>query len=291
MGRIGKPEFYLLVVTAVWGLTFPLIGTAVKSMDPVDFVFLRFFIAAAIILPFVWNDLKYTTRDTLKYGFILGVLNLLVYSLQSIGLTTIGSAESAFLTAVNVILVPFFLLFFKGQGIKILDFVCSGICLLGLYILTGAHFHHLNMGELYTLLGAVFVALSVIAVQFAANKMHKFHLLVFYQILFTALGALPFSLNNQIKMVFTQQIIFSLLFCAVLATVVVLYMQLKFQKFTTASKAALIYSAEPLFACVFAWLINHETITLQTIVGGAIIFVSMIFPDLLKIKINKIADA
>ncbi len=287
MFKLRKAELYLLMVTAIWGLTFPLIGTAVKNINPVEFVFIRFCLAAIIMLPVVWRDLKYTDRKTLKYAFLLGMLNLGAYSFQSIGLTSITPSESAFITAVSVILVPFLLPFFKVQRIRILDFISSGICLLGLYILTGTHIINLNKGELTTLLCAICVAFTVIVIQIAGNKIPKLSLLVFYQIIFTAGGALPFILHQGIHISLNNQVIFSIVFCGIFATVLVFYAQIKFQKYVTATKAALIYSAEPLFACVFAWIINGDKITFSIVLGGSIIFFSMILPDIAKIKFTK----
>lgn len=287
MLKLKKAELYLLIVTALWGLTFPLVGAAVKEISPMNFVFVRFSLAAMVMLPFVWKDLNFLDGHTLIYAIVLGLLNLGAYSFQSMGLTTISAAESAFITAISVVLVPFLLLFFKGQTLKTWDVVSSIICLLGLYILTGAHLINLNSGELETLLCAICVAFSVIVVQMAAHKITKFSLLVFYQILFTALFALPFAAYQHDHLTLNHQVIFSILFCAIFATVIALYLQVKFQKFVTAYKAALIYSAEPLFACIFAWMLNGDKITPSIILGGSIIFFSMISADIVKIRSTK----
>ncbi len=282
-----KAEFYLLIVAMIWGLTFPVIGTAVKSISPVDFVFIRFLLAAAIFLPIIFKDLKYTNLSTILYGLLLGILNMSVYSLQSMGLKTIGSAQSAFITSASVILVPFLLLFFRNHPVKFFDFICSGICLIGLYILTGANLTTLNKGELLTVLCAIGWAFTVILIQFSSQKVKKLNLLVFYQILFTALLALPFSIVNGVKMIWNNQVIFAILFCAIFATVIVFHLQFKYQKYTTATKAALIFCAEPLFACLFAWIINGERLTLNTLIGGGIIVLGMMLPDLLKLNRKK----
>lgn len=282
-----KAEFYLLMVTMIWGLTFPLIGAAVKSVNPIDFVFMRFVLAALILLPWVLKDLKSTDSMTLLYGLLLGILNVAVYSFQSMGLQTIGSAQSAFITAISVILVPFLLLFFRNHSVKWLDFFCSGLCLAGLYILTGAHLISLNSGEILTLGCAIGSAFTIITIQLASRKVQKVELLVFYQIVFTALLAWPLSMQQGGKIIWNSQIVFALLFCSILATVVVFYWQLKYQKYTTATKTALIFCAEPFFACLFAWIINGERLSLSTLVGGILIVLSMVLPDLLKLNVKK----
>lgn len=282
-----KAELYLLGVTIIWGLTFPLVRTAVKSMSPADFVFFRFFIAAVILLPLIFKDLKYSSIPIVMYGFLLGILNIGVYLFQSMGLKTISAAQSAFITAMSVALVPFLLMFFRKYSITLSDFFSSGLCLFGLYILTGTSLLTLNRGEVFTLFCAISAAFTILVSQVSSQKIRQFNLVVFYQIIFSAAISMPFKLMSRAEIQWNTQLIFSLLFCALFATIGCFYLQLKYQKYTTAPKAALIYCAEPLFASLFAWIIFDENLTWSIILGGVIIVLGMIFPDLLKLNLIK----
>lgn len=278
-----KAEFYLIIVTAIWGLTFPLVGNVVKTINPLDFVCFRFLLAALIMFPFVIKDFKDTTILTLMWGAVLGILNLVTYWSQSVGLKTLSSGESAFITSTSVILVPFILLFFRNKP-TISDFLCALICLFGLYILTGTHLASLSFGELLTLVCAISTAFTIIFIQIATHQIKKYMLIAFYQILFTGLFAIPFSVPHEtLSLFFNPLSIFALLYCSIMATVIVFYLQVKYQKYTTSSKAALIFCAEPLFACLYSLFFFNEKITLGILIGGAFILASMILPEIIKI--------
>jgi drug/metabolite transporter (DMT)-like permease len=283
MSNAKKAELYLLLITAIWGLTFPLVGNAVKHMNPIDFVSLRFLLATLIMLPFIWKDLKNTNRMILGYGALLGAINFGCYVLQGMGLQTLGSGESAFITSTTVVIVPIIVLIFHHHKPHLLDYISAALCLCGLYILTGANITAINQGELFTFICAVFCALWIILTDVATRKIHDFKLLVFFQIIFTAIFALPHSVMHYEQLAMNKQTVFALLYCAIFATLIVFYLQAKYQRQTTASKAALIFCAEPIFAVLYSWIIFSENPSFNTLVGGAIILGSIALPDLFKL--------
>ena len=77
------------------------------------------------------------------------------------------------------------------------------------------------------------------------------------------------------------------MFCAVFATNIVFYLQLRYQKNTSATRAAIIYALEPVFATFFSYFIVHEPITPHTLIGGALIFCSIAINDVLKLFSKK----
>lgn len=286
-----KAELNLLLMTAIWGLTFPLVGAAVKSVNPMDFVAIRFLLAACIMFPMIWRDLSATNILTLRYALLLGTVNLGSYYFQGIGLETLGSAESAFITSTTVVIVPFITLIFHPHKPGWLDFFSSMICLGGLYILTGANLSAVNVGELFTFLCATCCALSIMLTQAATHKISNFRLLAFYQILFTAVLALPFSATNHARFVFNHEVVLALLYCATFATILVFYLQVKYQKYTSPSKAALIFCAEPVFAILYSWMLFSENVTLNVLFGGMLILISIMIPDILKLTFEKAQKA
>jgi drug/metabolite transporter (DMT)-like permease len=283
MSVTKKAELYLLLITAIWGLTFPLVGAAVKSITPMHFVAIRFLLAALVMLPFVWRDLKNTDTTVLGYGLLIGTVNFGCYLFQGMGLQTLGSAESAFITSTTVIIVPIILLIFHYHKPSFIEYLSAILCLTGLYILTGANIKAINHGEFFTFICALCCALSIIFTEKATRNIINIKLLVFFQIVFTAILTLPFSTTHLESFIFNIQNIFALLYCAIFATLVVFYLQAKYQKQTSASKAALIFCAEPIFAVLYSWMFFSENAPINTLIGGAIIVASIALPDLLKL--------
>lgn len=281
MTPTSKANAFLILATAFWGLTFPLIHSAVRFVNPNVFVFVRFAIAAIVLLPFV--NLGKTTKPLLWAGLVLGLLNAGTYMFQTIGLETIDPARSAFITGMGVVIVPFLLPFFRLGWPQAIDFTCGFICLLGLYILTGANLHGISIGDFWTLACAVCFALSVVFVQWVTIHVKNYSLLNFYQIAFTIPVAGLSSVSGNFKGLFHLQVIVALLFCAIFGNAIALFLQLKYQQYSTATKTALIFTLEPVFASIFTFLLGLGIIHFSTIVGGAIILLSLVLPILLSI--------
>lgn len=276
-----KANLYLLLISAIWGMTFPLIRNAVAAIDPYLFVFLRFLLAALVMLPLVFRQVNKTYPSLLKHAAIFGLLNAVTYTSQTIGLQTISSATSAFITAIYVVIVPFLAPVFKIGKVRGLDVLCSLICLLGIYVLTGADMK-LSVGEWWTVLAAGVFAVQIAYMQRLSAQIKEYQLLTFYQLLFTVPPIFLFTLHADYQAVAHGDVLIGLVFCAVLATAVVYLLQTKYQKFTTASKASLIFASEPIFAGIFGYFVNGEMVTKNILWGGLLILLSLIVPSLIS---------
>jgi drug/metabolite transporter (DMT)-like permease len=104
--RISKAECVLILITIVWGGTFLLVQHALTASGPLFFVGLRFAAAASIVALFSIRSLSGMTLLELKAGLFIGIAIMLGYGLQTIGLQTIPSSQSAFITALYVPFVP-----------------------------------------------------------------------------------------------------------------------------------------------------------------------------------------
>lgn len=292
MQKSTKALIALISVTVMWGLTFPLIKNAVVDIDPSAFVVLRMVVATLVMLPFVLHRFHKTTVFMLLGGLAIGVLSSVIYITQSIGLETTSSANSAFITAASVILVPFLSLLFNTGRPRLIDFIAASVTLFGIFILTGASLTTITVGDWWTLACATTYALFIIALQRITQKPLDLFLLVFYQVLFTIPLPLAVSFYKHSHYVLSTPVIIAVLFCAIFATCVTFYMQSAFQKYTTVTKAALIYTFEPVFAATFAIWVNGEKITHYTVMGGLLVFIGFLLAELLpRIKFKFLMKA
>src|SRR5476649_2960574 len=90
--------FMLMLVPIFWALTFPFIHISVQSISPETFVFWRFLLAALLLLPFVLTKLNKLNLYIVFWGIVLGLLNGGTFIFQTIGLETVSSARTAFIT-------------------------------------------------------------------------------------------------------------------------------------------------------------------------------------------------
>jgi drug/metabolite transporter (DMT)-like permease len=282
MPRQLRGDFALLFVTVVWGLTFPLIGNAVQEIDPTLFVMVRFFLAAFALLPFILLSTGLVfSKELIGAGLILGALNAVSYVTQTIGLKTISSAEAAFITGISVVIVPFILPLFAMAKPTRKDILCSLLCLQGLFILTlqnGAV--HFSTGSLWVLCCSVTAAFTIAYIQKASMRIKAAASLAFYQILFTAVLLLPFNLKASYAPLSLPSVMIGIGFCSIIATSLVLWLQAKYQRYTTATRAAMIFCLEPIFASIFGYLINHEVVGYRVLIGGSLILSSILLSEL-----------
>ncbi|MCP4473202.1 MAG: DMT family transporter [Gammaproteobacteria bacterium] len=278
---ILRANLMLVIVTLLWGLTFPFIKIAMAHVSPGAFVCARFALAALALLPIMLFDLYKSNHKLLLAGLVLGLFNSVIYLTQTIGLQTISAPRSAFITGINVLLVPFLLPLVRMGKLRKLDIGCALLSLLGLYVLTAAGAHTLSRGDLWTLLSAVLYAVAIIYIQWVTPKFKHYRLLTFYQIVFT-LPLAAATAGSHFSGFLHRDVIISLLFCALGATALALYLQIKYQQYTRATQAALIYCLEPIFATIAAFFITGNTIALQTLLGGAIIFISLVLSTLFQ---------
>src|SRR6476469_7615595 len=92
----------LLVVTLVWGTTFPAMKALTAGLTPAWIVLSRFALAALILSPFLWR----AARGDLRAGFLLGLLLFFCYVFQVEGLALTSSNRNAFICGLNVLIVP-----------------------------------------------------------------------------------------------------------------------------------------------------------------------------------------
>jgi drug/metabolite transporter (DMT)-like permease len=289
MRKATKADLYLLLVTLIWGGTFPIIRNTLHEVDPIVFITLRFFLAALIFLPFVISRLKFTNKKIIITGIMLGILTSLSYYPQTIGLKTLHSSESAFITSLSVVIIPILLPYFKLGKPKKVEIIAALLCLYGVYVLSGANFSDLMSSEyLWTFFSAFASAFTIVYLQKTSANIQDTKLLAFYQILFATVTLACISIVTPHSDVITWNWTFvkGLLYCGILSTCLTLYLQTRYQKFTTATKTGIIFTMEPVFATIFAFYFNGEMITRAIIIGGVIIVVSLLLSELSFKKVN-----
>src|SRR3954471_10973949 len=92
----------LLVVTLVWGSTFPAMKGMTDYFSPAWIITIRFALASVLLSPFLWK----ARRSALASGALLGVVLFASFMFQIQGLSLTSSNRNAFVTGLNVLIVP-----------------------------------------------------------------------------------------------------------------------------------------------------------------------------------------
>ena len=277
--KLNKAEIILLFTTLIWGLTFPLIKGAVSKVSPFAFLSMRFFLASLVLLFFTRLKLK---RENIIWGVLIGFFLFMGMASQTIGLIFTKASRSGFITGFLVFIVPIlnYIIFRKKSSIFSLTGVLLAIT--GLYLLLSPEGGGFNIGDLLTLLSALFFAFQVIFIEHSTNRYEE-NTIVTVQIFTTFLLSFIFSLTRE-KWNFKidTEILIAVIITGIFATSIAFILQGKFQRETTATRAGIIYSMEPVFAFLFSSLILGETLPEKGIMGGFLVFLGMLISNFEK---------
>lgn len=269
----------LLFVTLVWGTTFPIIRAASAHLNGVEITALRFLIAGICMLPFALKASRTAWRD----GILLGTVALVSYVTQAIGLEYISSNRSAFITSLNVLMVPFLGLLVGGRlSIQIVSaavLACAGIGLMSWG--GGANL----IGDAATFSCALAYAIYVILLS-RRIKAHASRTLAATQIVAMAVIGLGWLLvtDDRGEALTTlparaEAVWISILYLGVVASAGMLFLQAVGQRHVSAEKAAVIYAMEPVFAALFGWWWLSEAMGMRGLFGGAMVVGAVILGE------------
>ena len=276
-----RAELALLLVAVFWGLTFPAIRSAVATVPPLDFVAWRFSLATLVFLPLVLAR-PAARRDLLRaapLGLVLGFIAWISYITQTIGLQTVSAGRGAFITGLNVVFVPLFAPLFRQGRPGRLDLITTGLAVLGLLVMTRPDLDGLAAGDLWVLVCAVAYALYIHALQRGSGRVDP-GALAFTQVAGVGLFALVVLPLGEPAPFPSWEAWVAIAFCGVFATVATFWLQTRFQGDTTPTRAALIFTSEPVFAAFFAWLLIGETLGLRELAGAAMILGAVLIVEL-----------
>jgi drug/metabolite transporter (DMT)-like permease len=263
----------LVFVTLIWGSTFAIIKETLETVPAPILLALRFSVAALILL---WVRPE---RRTLVPGIVLGVLSFAGYATQTIGMLTTSASKAAFITGLSVILTPIVGAIWLRQGVPLRAWLAALLALVGLGLMTLNPNEGLVVGDFWVLGTALAYALYIVYLGEIAAQ-HKPIVLTSLQIIVVALlswgWAVPelYVLKN-----LSLSAISALLYLALFATVLVLWLQALAQRVVPAYAAALIFALEPVFAAIFAYFLLGETLSVQGWLGGALVVLAMIIGE------------
>jgi drug/metabolite transporter (DMT)-like permease len=277
----------LLLVTFIWGSTFVLIKNAIADIPPYTFILIRH-LTAFILLSMVFiKRYRNFNKEVFVYSIIIAVFLFAGYALQTIGLIYTTASNSSFITSLAVVFVPIisFLLFKRIPTRSTL--LGIPIAILGLALLTLNESLSINVGDFYTFICAISFGASIILIERFTKKVDSV-LMAMLQILFIAIISCVFSLTLENGMYsainFSPDVIIAILITGILATGLAFVIQNTVQRYTTAAHTALIFTAEPIFGAMFAYLMHDEVFTLRHILGAGLIIAGVI---LAECKFNK----
>jgi len=284
----------LILVTVIWGGGFVASDIALESMKPFQIMMVRFLLASVLMGVISRGQRKSEEKlkdriGAIKAGVLMGVTLFMGFAFQIIGLQYTTPSKNAFLTALNVVIVPFisFVILKKKIGAK--GIIGAVMSVLGVALLSLNGNFTVSLGDGLTLFCAVGFAFQIF---FTSEFVKKYPASVLNTVqMFTAfvLSAISLMIFGENDFQVTTQGWLSALYLGVVSTTICYLLQTACQKYIDETKAAIILSMESVFGTIFSILILHEVVTIRMVIGCAVILAAVIISNMSETS-EKIED-
>ena len=160
--------------------------------------------------------------------------------------------------------------------------------MLGTWLLTGAQGVSINMGDLWVIAGSLFWALHVLFVGRVAARIGRSFLVAGGQFLVCGAASLLWGLvTEEVSLPAIYAARLSIVYAGVLAVGVAFTGQVIGQRYAHAADAAIIMSAEMLFAALFGYLMMGDRLSALGMFGGGLILFCIIAVQLYPLVFAK----
>ena len=270
-------QLLLGFVTFLWGSTFLTLQTALCWADPVVIVALRFVLASFIVFCFLKGRINRITRYEWKAGFIVGCCIFGVYTLQTIGLASIPSSTSAFLTGLYVGFVPLLQWVIYKSVPQPVTIVTIILAFAGMKLFANPFSVNLSgqFGEWITILGALICAAEILSISHFTRGCRPLQLSFTQLVTVAVLALLTLLWHDPVK---PTEWTVGLALCIGALAAIVSFVQFGIGwalKHVNAMRATLIYALEPVFAGIIGWLAG-EHFGLSELSGAALIIFAVL---------------
>ena len=233
--------------------------------------------------------MKQIRLRNLKMGGLAGVFLFGAFYTQIVGQQNTTVSHCAFLTATNVVMVPFIVGAVSRQRPAIKTFVLTATTLLGIGVLSitpGSFSLSFNYGDAMTLLCALLFALHITTLGRAAKGADVMLINLLQLATAAVISAAVFLLTDAgaAAAADLQRGLPAVMYLGLFSTCLCYFLQTLAQKHTTPSQAGVLLSTEGLFGSLFSVLLGMEMLTVNLVVGGLIIMASILLMELLPSK-------
>lgn len=274
-----KADLAMLLVTLFWGSSYLFMQMGLTDLETFNLIGIRFGIAFIIAALFFHKRILRINRKTLLHSFILGAILFGVFATVTEGVKTTTASQAGFLVSLTVIFVPLLSILLKNKP-ETRVFFGAGLAVIGIGLLTLTDHFHISQGDALCIGTALFYATHIIVTGKLAPQSDAIQLGV-YQLGFAALFGLLFSVFSEApRLPHTPKAWLAVLVLSILCSAIGFVVQTVAQQHTTPTHTGLIFSLEPVFAAIFAFLLNGETLTVRGYIGAALVLLSVLIAEI-----------
>ena len=289
--RSLRADAVLVGVTFVWGTSFVVVKNAFAGSPPLQFLFWRFLIAAAILTPLAIRRAR--TPGLFRDGLVVGALLAGGMSLQVLGVPSTTASKAAFLTGLSVVLTPFAAYLRSRKLPSAENAVGVALAGAGFVLLTypaeGAHF---NRGDALVFACGVVFAFYIVELGERSAR-HDAIALTLLQLGTVAVVAgigsavlrapvfrgLAEGAAEHRAVLWQGTFLWSVLYLGSVGTVGAFFGQTWAQARMSATHAAILFALEPVFAAILAAWVLGDRLGARGIAGALLVLVGIVVSE------------
>lgn len=285
-----QADLMLIIVTMCWGVSYMLMDVCLADLTPFTLNAWRFIVGGLVIFICAPKRVvKFMNKKTIKYAIACGLSLFATYCCATIGVQYTTISNSGFLCAMNVVFTPIIsvIIFrqkqdFKTVGSAMLSFI--GIALLTLNDDFSVNLANLK-GDLLCLACGFIYAINLLLVEKAvANKdveAYTFGCAQLFVVGICNVILAPILLQpGKFFVPQSPKVFIAMMFLAIFCSGVAYVLQPIAQQYTTAARVGVIFTLEPVFNAIVAFLVLREVLSIKSYIGGFIMVLAIVFMEI-----------
>lgn len=270
----------LILGTAFWGVSFGIVKIGITTQSPFVFLFHKFTLAAVALALVFHRQLQFITLNTWRIALLISLPLLAGTILQTVSLRYTSVTNSAFITGLDVVLIPLLKLVVYKKPVAAKSWLACGLAILGLYVITAQDGLSIKLGDLGTMAGALGFAFYVLQVSHVSNEKHPMPAVVLLMVV-CGIGCGLMAFFDESRQWLPQEpgYWYGIGFAALFATAYMYSIQNMAQRYLAEEQVAFTYLFEPVFATLTGVLLLGERFTLQILLGGGFIVAAMVLTE------------
>ena len=268
----------LIAMTAVWGSTFVLIKDVVGRMRVVDFLAVRFAVAAAVMLVLFARPVWRLGGRQLGRALLLGLVYGSGQLLQTWGLKLIAPSVSGFATGMYVVFTPLLAWLLLRERIAGVVWLAVAMATGGLALLS-LHGVSVDLGVWLTLASAALYALHIVGLGRWSREADAVGMSA-VQVAAIAVVCVLATLPQGPALPPDRAAWAAVLYMALVAGAGAMLMQTWAQAHLPPARAAIVMTTEPVFAAGFAVALGVDALSWRMLAGGALVLGAMYLVEL-----------
>lgn len=270
----------LILAAAFWGFGNVAQKTVLDYLGPLDATCLRCAIAAAVLLPLAWLAEPKQRNDDAWWRSIsfVSIAFAAAISLQQMAYQSTSVTNASFLVNTATVLTPLVAWLLLSQKTGRIGLAAAAVTLFGACLMSNVAngFTALNAGDLLCLLSAIFYALWMVALGHHVQRHGRPFSSAFFQFAFAAAASFPLAIAVEgIDMSAVASAAPELAVLGLFSTAAAFSLQTVAQRYTTASRAAVLVSGESIFGAAGAYAFLGERPPWDAILGALLIFTAI----------------